>query len=118
MKLRSLLERASDGLPSLVSPLTDHPALNSEVKGLSTNSHACQPGDLFIGMPGTRVDGGEFWQSAIAAGAIAALISPNALKTSPPIRRHRDRLRNSNAGHGDRLRRGGRRFLRLSGAAA
>jgi len=28
-------------------------------------------------MPGTRVDGGEFW-SAIASGAIAALISPKA----------------------------------------
>ena len=39
------------------------------------NSHACQVGDLFIGMPGTRVDGGEFWQSAIASGAIAALVS-------------------------------------------
>ncbi len=29
-------------------------------------------------MPGTRVDGGEFWQSAIAQGAIAALVSPHA----------------------------------------
>lgn len=56
----------------------DHPALAMDVKGLSTNSLACQPGDLFIGMPGTRVDGGEFWQGAIAAGAIAAVISPNA----------------------------------------
>ena len=84
MKLRSLLEKAADGLPEPTYPCPDHPALNSEVKGLSTNSHACQPGDLFIGMPGTRVDGGEFWQSALAAGAIAALISPNALKHRPP----------------------------------
>ncbi|MEX0272353.1 UDP-N-acetylmuramoyl-L-alanyl-D-glutamate--2,6-diaminopimelate ligase [Leptolyngbyaceae cyanobacterium UHCC 1019] len=58
--------------------MADHPALDSEVKGLSTNSLACQPGDLFIGMPGTRVDGGEFWSGAIAAGAIAAIVSPAA----------------------------------------
>jgi UDP-N-acetylmuramoyl-L-alanyl-D-glutamate--2,6-diaminopimelate ligase len=45
---------------------------------LTTNSHAVQPGNLFIGMPGTRVDGGDFWQSALAAGAIAAVVSTAA----------------------------------------
>lgn len=79
MKLRELLAT----LPALVS-LPDHPALDLEVKGLSTNSHACQPGDLFIGMPGTRVDGGDFWPSAIAAGAIAAIISPTAAQKPAP----------------------------------
>lgn len=72
MKLRELLAT----LPAVQVP--DHPALDLEVKGLTTNSLACQPGDLFIGMPGTRVDGGEFWQGAIAAGAIAAIVSANA----------------------------------------
>jgi UDP-N-acetylmuramoyl-L-alanyl-D-glutamate--2,6-diaminopimelate ligase len=52
-----------------------HPALDAEVTGLSTNSWACKPGDLFLGMPGTRVDGGSFWSSALEAGAIAALVS-------------------------------------------
>lgn len=75
MKLRELLAE----IPEVTQGL-DHPALEAEVKGLSTNSHACQPGDLFIGMPGTRVDGGEFWASAIAAGAIAAIVSPQALQ--------------------------------------
>jgi UDP-N-acetylmuramoyl-L-alanyl-D-glutamate--2,6-diaminopimelate ligase len=73
MKLRELLAL----IPSIV-PLPEHPALESEVKGLATNSHTCQPGDLFIGMPGTRVDGGDFWAGAIAAGAIAAVVSPQA----------------------------------------
>ena len=73
MKLRELLTI----VPGL-TPLPDHPALEAEVKGLSTNSHACQVGDLFIGMPGTRVDGGDFWAGAIAAGAIAAIVSPSA----------------------------------------
>lgn len=72
MKLRELLARID------LVELPNHPAMDAEVKGLATNSHACQPGDLFIGMPGTRVDGGEFWQSAIAQGAIAALVSPRA----------------------------------------
>ena len=61
-----------------VEALPDHAALSAEVKGLTTNSLTCQPGDLFIGMPGTRVDGGDFWHSAIAAGAIAAIVSPQA----------------------------------------
>ncbi len=61
-----------------VEALPDHAALSAEVKGLTTNSLTCQPGDLFIGMPGTRVDGGDFWHSAIAAGAIAAVVSPQA----------------------------------------
>jgi UDP-N-acetylmuramoyl-L-alanyl-D-glutamate--2,6-diaminopimelate ligase len=70
MNLRELLAKVDS-----IEQLPQHPALDLEVKGLSTNSHACQAGDLFIGMPGTRVDGGEFWQSAIASGAIAALVS-------------------------------------------
>jgi UDP-N-acetylmuramoyl-L-alanyl-D-glutamate--2,6-diaminopimelate ligase len=54
------------------------PDLAVPIKGLTTNSQACQAGDVFIGMPGTRVDGGDFWQSAIAAGAIAAVVSEAA----------------------------------------
>ncbi|KAM3097912.1 UDP-N-acetylmuramoyl-L-alanyl-D-glutamate--2,6-diaminopimelate ligase [Phormidesmis sp. 146-35] len=73
MQLRKLLAK----LPGL-GELPDHPALDADVKGLTTNSLACQAGDLFIGMPGTRVDGGDFWQSAIASGAVAAIVSSQA----------------------------------------
>ncbi|TAF07624.1 MAG: UDP-N-acetylmuramoyl-L-alanyl-D-glutamate--2,6-diaminopimelate ligase [Nostocales cyanobacterium] len=55
-----------------------------EVQGIKTNSHACSVGDLFIGMPGTRVDGGEFWPSALAAGAVAAIVSSEAVAKNPP----------------------------------
>ncbi|HEY9879980.1 MAG TPA: UDP-N-acetylmuramoyl-L-alanyl-D-glutamate--2,6-diaminopimelate ligase [Leptolyngbyaceae cyanobacterium] len=82
MTLRELLASLPQGLVALEA-LPDHPALEAEVKGLCTNSHACQAGDVFIGMPGTRVDGGEFWPSAIAAGAIAALVSSQALQARP-----------------------------------
>jgi len=79
MKLRELLATISNRVQ-----IPNHLALDAEVKGLSTNSHACKPGDLFMGMPGTRVDGGEFWESAIASGAIAALISLQAAEKCPP----------------------------------
>jgi UDP-N-acetylmuramoyl-L-alanyl-D-glutamate--2,6-diaminopimelate ligase len=82
MKLHQLFE----GLPQEIlagSPALTPAAADLEVKGLCTNSHACQAGDVFIGMPGTRVDGGEFWPSALESGAIAALVSQQALRQRP-----------------------------------
>ncbi len=82
MKLRELWAKLpEDSKKTTITP--EHPAWDQAVKGLCTNSHACSPGDVFVGMPGTRVDGGEFWPSAVAAGAIAALVSPQALKARP-----------------------------------
>ncbi|HIK24246.1 MAG TPA: UDP-N-acetylmuramoyl-L-alanyl-D-glutamate--2,6-diaminopimelate ligase [Thermosynechococcus sp. M3746_W2019_013] len=72
MNLRELLTAAA------ITPGFEHPALDQEVKSLSTNSWECEHGSLFIGMPGTRVEGGNFWPSALAAGAIAAVVSPQA----------------------------------------
>ena len=77
MKLRELLAKAN-------IEQSAHNALDLEVNRVCTNSHACKPGDLFIGMPGTRVDGGEFWASAIGQGAIAALVTPNAAQKQLP----------------------------------
>jgi UDP-N-acetylmuramoyl-L-alanyl-D-glutamate--2,6-diaminopimelate ligase len=77
MKLRELLAKANLQQP-------EHDALDLEVNRVCTNSHACQQGDLFIGMPGTRVDGGEFWGSATSQGAIAAVITPAAAQKQPP----------------------------------
>lgn len=74
-------------LLSQISQLTSFPEninLEQEIKGISTNSQNCQKGALFIGMPGTKVDGGEFWQKAKEAGAIAFLISSEAAKKIPP----------------------------------
>ena len=79
MTLRELLAAIAD-----MAQIPNHPALDQPVKGLSTNSLACQAGDVFIGMPGTRVDGGEFWSGAIAAGAIAAIVSEAAYAKAKP----------------------------------
>jgi UDP-N-acetylmuramoyl-L-alanyl-D-glutamate--2,6-diaminopimelate ligase len=81
MKLRELLAKVDR-----VKATVEHEALDLEVTRLCTNSHACRQGDLFVGMPGTRVDGGEFWQSAINAGAVAALVTPEAASKQPPTR--------------------------------
>ena len=77
MQLKELLEKVPQ-LKSQLDIYSEHPALELEVTGLSTNSQTCQAGDLFLGMPGTKVDGGDFWASAIASGAVAALVSPAA----------------------------------------
>jgi UDP-N-acetylmuramoyl-L-alanyl-D-glutamate--2,6-diaminopimelate ligase len=77
MKLNELI---SERLSTSVSPSF----LEREITGLATNSQTCQPGDLFIGMPGTKVDGGEFWRDALAKGASAALVTTEALMKFPP----------------------------------
>lgn len=78
MKLRELLAH------SQINHSSEHPNLDLDITGLKTNSHTCTAGDLFVGMPGTRVDGGEFWQGAIALGAIGAVISPAAATVHTP----------------------------------
>ncbi len=79
VKLYELLKK----VPSIIQ-IPIHKSLDEEVRGISTNSHSCQQKEIFIGMPGTRVDGGEFWQSAIKAGAVAVVISPQAAIKFPP----------------------------------
>lgn len=80
MKLRHLLAL----VPSLATSIPDHHALEQNVTGLSTNSHTCQPGYLFLGMPGTKVDGGQFWSEAIQSGAIAAIVTMDAATLPNP----------------------------------
>jgi UDP-N-acetylmuramoyl-L-alanyl-D-glutamate--2,6-diaminopimelate ligase len=57
---------------------------NAEVRSVSCDSRRVGPGTLFIGLPGTTVDGGRFWQQALADGACAALIGPAAAAAAPP----------------------------------
>ena len=71
-------------LLSLAGYQNPQPELDElEVKRVVTDSRACQDGDLFIGMTGTQVDGGKFAPQAIAQGAIAAIISREALENLP-----------------------------------
>jgi UDP-N-acetylmuramoyl-tripeptide--D-alanyl-D-alanine ligase len=40
------------------------------------DTRAIEPGDLFVGLPGERVDGGRFAADALAAGAWGVLVGP------------------------------------------
>jgi len=61
----------------------DHLA-NGPVSSISCDSRRVGPGTLFVGMEGTRVDGGRYWRQALADGACAAVISEAAAAAEPP----------------------------------
>ena len=42
----------------------------------SIDSRALEPGNLFFGLPGERVDGGEFAGQALDAGAWGVVVTP------------------------------------------
>ncbi len=48
---------------------------DARITGVAIDSRAVRPGDLFIALPGARVDGHEFVAEAARAGAAAALVS-------------------------------------------
>ena len=65
----------------------------TKITGLTADSRAVQPGNLFAALPGATVDGRDFVQSAIDKGAAAVLIPDNteissdcAVVTSPNAR--------------------------------
>ena len=51
-----------------------------EINSITCDSRCAVKGSLFLGLPGHRVDGGEFWPQAFSAGAVAAVISSGAAK--------------------------------------
>ena len=78
-------------MTQLLHPLLRHVGLepgvglpNVEVAQLSCDSRRLGAGTLFIGLPGSRVDGGEHWPEALAAGAVAAVVGQAAAAARPP----------------------------------
>ncbi len=47
---------------------------NQQVTGVSTDSRAVEPGNLFVALRGESFDGHQFVEAALAQGAIAALV--------------------------------------------
>jgi UDP-N-acetylmuramoyl-tripeptide--D-alanyl-D-alanine ligase len=47
------------------------------------DSREAGPGDLFVALPGTRVDGGEYAAAALAAGAWGVLVAPSRVAGLP-----------------------------------
>ncbi len=73
MKLGDLLNAITPYLPPLDG---QNPLWQAPVTGITCDSRQCQPGMVFVGLPGTQVDGGDFWPQALANGAILALVTP------------------------------------------
>lgn len=57
---------------------------NAQVHSISCDSRRISTGTLFLGLPGTTVDGGQFWRQVLADGASAAVISQAAALADPP----------------------------------
>ncbi|HLN71234.1 MAG TPA: UDP-N-acetylmuramoyl-L-alanyl-D-glutamate--2,6-diaminopimelate ligase [Streptosporangiaceae bacterium] len=59
------------------------------VTGVTLDSRAVTPGDLYVALPGTRVHGAAFCADAVAAGAVAVLTDPDgrarAAATGVPV---------------------------------
>ena len=49
-----------------------------KVTGVSTDSRSLKTGDLFVALPGERVDGHTFVSASLAGPAVAALVSQAA----------------------------------------
>ena len=60
---------------------------NIEISGISSDSRAVAPGDLFFALAGTRADGAAFAQDAIAKGAAAVVtgLSTTISDASVPV---------------------------------
>ena len=65
-------------LLNLVDVKPSNSLINSKVSNISFDSKDSKNGTLFLGLPGTKVDGGIFWKDAIRNGAVAAIISEEA----------------------------------------
>ncbi|MFM7652006.1 MAG: UDP-N-acetylmuramoyl-L-alanyl-D-glutamate--2,6-diaminopimelate ligase [Vulcanococcus sp.] len=57
---------------------------NVEVSSVSCDSRRVGHGTVFVGLPGSSVDGGQFWPEALAAGAACAVIGRAAAEARPP----------------------------------
>jgi UDP-N-acetylmuramoyl-L-alanyl-D-glutamate--2,6-diaminopimelate ligase len=59
------------------------------VSGVTLDSRAVAPGDLYVALPGTKVHGAAFCADAVAAGAVAVLTDPDgrarAAATGVPV---------------------------------
>lgn len=73
MELGALLRCIAPSLPPLD---WQDPLFTQPVGGITCDSRQCRPGMVFVGLPGTQVDGGDFWPQALEQGALVALVTP------------------------------------------
>jgi UDP-N-acetylmuramoyl-L-alanyl-D-glutamate--2,6-diaminopimelate ligase len=59
-------------------------AVDPMIEGVTADSRKVKPGWLFVAMPGTKTDGRDFAQAAVAAGA-AAVLSEGPVAVAAPV---------------------------------
>ncbi|MEP6768269.1 MAG: UDP-N-acetylmuramoyl-tripeptide--D-alanyl-D-alanine ligase [Acidobacteriota bacterium] len=60
-------------LSRMAAALKVPPVADAALSGVAVDSRKVRPGDLFVALPGERVDGHDFAMQAVAAGAAAVL---------------------------------------------
>jgi UDP-N-acetylmuramoyl-L-alanyl-D-glutamate--2,6-diaminopimelate ligase len=75
----------------------DHPAAALEATGLTADSRAVRPGDIFFALKGAARDGRDFIPAAVAAGAVAIVADGPADAAVPVIAPDNARLALSRA---------------------
>lgn len=58
---------------------------DADITGVAIDSRQVQAGDLFVALPGTRVDGHAYLADAAAKGAVAALVSQRQASPLPQL---------------------------------
>jgi len=56
-----------------------------EVSGLAIDSRQVKPGDLFVAIPGVKVDGHDYLEAALERGAGAALVQQQVSSALPQL---------------------------------
>src|SRR5688572_27921424 len=64
-------------------PLTG--LVNPEIRGVREDSRLVRPGDLFVARAGTKADGQQFAQDAVARGAAAVVSTGSAARGAVPV---------------------------------
>jgi UDP-N-acetylmuramoyl-L-alanyl-D-glutamate--2,6-diaminopimelate ligase len=75
MKLRDLLPNAQ----------IDPRFAEIEVRGVTADSRAVQPGDVFVAIAGAKADGAKFIPRAVAAGAVAVVVEQATNASVPDV---------------------------------
>jgi len=73
--------RPLTGLGSLLGVRAGNPQFSANdlgfISGITLDSRAVRPGDLYVALPGATVHGAAFCADAVAAGAVAVLTDPD-----------------------------------------
>ncbi|MFD4560317.1 UDP-N-acetylmuramoyl-L-alanyl-D-glutamate--2,6-diaminopimelate ligase [Streptomyces sp. NPDC058469] len=74
--LAELADQLGATVPTTTAPATTAPSTTAGVTGITHDSRAVRPGDLYAALPGARLHGADFVTQAAGLGAVAVLTDP------------------------------------------